>query len=346
MIKEIEILRPNDMHVHFRDGDQLSFTVNESSKNFNYVIAMPNLSPSILSFKEAIGYYERIVSANKYSDFSPLVTLFLNINLTKEDIEESSKDPRVAGVKLYPNGVTTNSRSNINGLQDVYQVLEKLERFDLPLLVHGESTKKNLDIFDREKYFIDDLETVIRKFPDLRIVFEHISTKEAVSFVRESSNKIAATITPQHMILNRNDLLSGGIKPHNYCLPILKREEHREAVCEAAVSGSEKFFLGTDSAPHFKKDKESSCGCAGVFSAHAALEIYVAKFEELGKLENLEKFTTLNSCKFYNLEKPKSTLVLEKKEYLIPESFEVGGQTLVPFLSGEKIDWQIKNKSL
>ncbi|MEK9771043.1 MAG: dihydroorotase [Nitrosomonadales bacterium] len=346
MFKEIKILRPNDMHVHFRDGEQLSFTVNESSKNFNYVIAMPNLSPPILSFKDAINYHERIVSVNKHADFYPLVTLFLNVNLTKEDVEEASKDPRVAGVKLYPNGVTTNSKSNINGLEDIYQILEKLERFDLPLQVHGESTRKNLDIFDREKYFIDDLDLVVRKFPALRIVFEHISTKEAVSFVNDSSDKIAATITPQHMMLNRNDLLSGGIKPHNYCLPILKREEHRDAVCKAAVSGSEKFFLGTDSAPHFKKDKESNCGCAGIFSAHTALELYVAKFEELGKLESLEKFTTLNSCKFYNLEKPKTTIVLERKEYLIPTEFGVGTQTIVPFMAGEKINWQIKNKSL
>ena len=337
----IKITLPNDMHVHFREGEILDFAVNATAKNFHYAIAMPNLKEPIVTYEMAINYYEQIKKVSKYSHFKPLVTLYMSSQILEKDIIKSAQDERVIGVKLYPAGVTTNSEKGVGNLRSCYKVLEWMEKYNLNLLIHGEVSNKETDIFDREKFFIDELIEITKNFPNLKVIFEHISTKDAVQYVESASELIAATITPQHLILNRNDFLSGGIRPHNYCLPVLKREEHRKAIERAATSGNSRFFLGTDSAPHFKNQKESACGCAGVFSAANALELYLEVFEKNNALDQFENFAVNNSSSFYNLEKSTKKITFVKKPHVLPSDYSVGDNVIVPFKANETASWKV-----
>ena len=342
MSKLITIKLPNDMHIHFREGNLLDFAVNATAEHFHHGVAMPNLEDPVTNYKKALNYFFQIDSVSKYSHFKPLVTMYLTGDIKEIDISEGASDPRIIGVKLYPAGVTTNSSNGVGIIKECYKIFEWMEKYDLPLLVHGEVNNPETDIFDREKLFIDDeLISITQNFPKLRVIFEHISTKDAVDFVKESSDLIAATITPQHMILNRNDLLSGGLKPHHYCLPVVKREIHRKAIAEAAFSGNRKFFLGTDSAPHFKNDKQSSCGCAGIFSASTALIIYLEAFYNANSLEKFEDFSVNNSSIFYKLTKTDKKITFKREQFEIKSSYIVGDQEIIPFLANQKISWSL-----
>lgn len=341
MSELITIKLPNDMHVHFREGNLLDFAVNATAEHFHHAVAMPNLKDPITNYKKALKYFDQIVSVLKYSHFKPLVTMYLTGDIKEVDISEGALDPRLIGIKLYPAGVTTNSSNGVGNIKDCYKIFEWMEKYDLPLLVHGEVNDPETDIFDREKLFIDELISITQNFPKLRVIFEHISTKDAVSFVKESSDLVAATITPQHMVLNRNDLLSGGLKPHHYCLPVVKRETHRKAIAEAAFSGNKKFFLGTDSAPHYKNQKQSSCGCAGIFSASTALVVYLEAFDKAGALDKFEDFSVNNSSDFYNLAKTDKKITFKKEFFEVQSSYVVGDQEIIPFMANQKISWSI-----
>lgn len=344
MTNKLTIPLPNDMHIHFREGILLDFAVNATAKNFHHAVAMPNLKDPITSYSKAINYYDQIQKISRFKHFEPLVTLYLTVTLTEEDIQLSAQDKRIIGAKLYPAGVTTNSEKGVSDLKACYKIFELMEKYQLPLLIHGEVANKEIDIFDREKLFIDELIKITSMFPALKVIFEHISTKDAVQFIEASSINVAATITPQHMILNRNDLLSGGLKPHHYCLPVLKREEHRIAVANAAVSGNAKFFLGTDSAPHPRSQKESSCGCAGIFSAIGALEIYLQYFEAENAIDNFENFAVRNSCAFYGLKPSDKMITFEKSDFTIPAAFTIENHELIPLMADQKISWKILNE--
>jgi len=337
----ITITLPNDMHVHFREGNLLEFAVNATAEDFHHAVAMPNLKDPVTNYKKALKYFDQIVSVLKYSHFKPLVTMYLTGDIKEIDISEGALDPRLIGIKLYPAGVTTNSSNGVGNIKDCYKIFEWMEKYDLPLLVHGEVNNPETDIFDREKLFIDELISITQNFPKLRVIFEHISTKDAVDFVKESSDLVAATITPQHMVLNRNDLLSGGLKPHHYCLPVVKREIHRKAIAEAAFSGNRKFFLGTDSAPHYKNQKQSSCGCAGIFSASTALVIYLEAFDKAGALDKFEDFSVNNSTNFYNLVKTDKKITFKKEQFEVQSSYAVGDQEIIPFMANQKISWSV-----
>ena len=341
MSELITIKLPNDMHVHFREGNLLDFAVNATAEHFHHAVAMPNLKDPVTSYKKALKYFDQIDSVSRYSHFKPLVTMYLTGDIKEIDIREGALDPRLIGIKLYPAGVTTNSSNGVGNIKDCYKIFEWMEKYDLPLLVHGEVNNPETDIFDREKLFIDELISITQNFPKLRVIFEHISTKDAVDFVKKSSDLVAATITPQHMVLNRNDLLSGGLKPHHYCLPVVKREMHRKAIAEAAFSGNRKFFLGTDSAPHYKNQKQSSCGCAGIFSASTALVIYLEAFDKAGALDKFEDFSVNNSTNFYNLVKTEKKITFKKEQFEVQSSYAVGDQEIIPFMANQKISWSI-----
>jgi dihydroorotase len=341
MSELITIKLPNDMHVHFREGDLLDFAVNTTAEYFHHAVAMPNLKDPVTNYKKALKYFDQIDLVSKFVHFKPLVTMYLTGDIKEIDISEGATDPRLIGVKLYPAGVTTNSSNGVNNVKDCYKIFGWMEKYDLPLLVHGELNNPETDIFDREKLFIDELISITQNFPKLRVIFEHISTKDAVDFVKESSDLVAATITPQHMVLNRNDLLSGGLKPHHYCLPVVKRERHRKAIAEAAFSGNKKFFLGTDSAPHYRNQKQSSCGCAGIFSASTALIIYLEAFDKAGALDKFEDFSVNNSSDFYNLVKTDKKITFKKELFEVQSSYTVGDQEIIPFMANQKISWSI-----
>ena len=341
MSELITIKLPNDMHVHFREGNLLDFAVNATAEHFHHAVAMPNLKDPVTSYKKALKYFDQIDSVSRYSHFKPLVTMYLTGDIKEIDIREGALDPRLIGIKLYPAGVTTNSSNGVGNIKDCYKIFEWMEKYDLPLLVHGEVNNPETDIFDREKLFIDELISITQNFPKLRVIFEHISTKDAVDFVKKSSDLVAATITPQHMVLNRNDLLSGGLKPHHYCLPVVKREIHRKAIAEAAFSGNRKFFLGTDSAPHYKNQKQSSCGCAGIFSASTALVIYLEAFDKAGALDKFEDFSVNNSTNFYNLLKTDKKITFKKEQFEVRSSYAVDDQEIIPFMANQKISWSI-----
>ena len=338
-MNELIITKPDDMHLHLRQGELLKTVIKDTEKQFARAVVMPNLSNPIINVTLADNYYNEI--KRSCSVFEPLMTLYFTDQLTEQEIKKASASPKIIGIKLYPAGVTTNSSHGVKSIKDHYFLLEQMEKYDLPLLIHGEVNDKNIDVFDREKVFIDNyLSEITSLFPSLRIVFEHISTKDAVSFVYQSSEKIAATITPQHILMNRNDLLVGGIKPHNYCLPVLKRKIHQEAVLNAAISGNAKFFLGTDSAPHLKYEKESACGCAGVYSASNAIELYADIFEKNNALDKLEGFSSFYGADFYNLPRNKSKLKLIKQQNKIMESIPSEAGEIIPFMAGKIIQWQ------
>ncbi len=344
-MNEITIQAPDDWHLHFRDGDMLKETVPATARCFRRAIVMPNLVPPVRTAEEAKAYRERILTAvNAECEFEPLMTLYLTDNTRPEDIAQAAQQG-IRAVKLYPAGATTNSDAAVTNVAALNPVFEALVRHNLLLLVHGEVTDAHVDIFDREKEFIDQrLIPLTEQFPELKIVFEHITTREATQFVEEASENIAATITPQHLLLNRNDLLVGGIRPHNYCLPVLKRNVHQQALREAVAAGSKKFFLGTDSAPHEQSKKETSCGCAGCYSAWAALELYTQVFDELDALDKLEGFASHYGADFYGLPRNRGTVTLVKETWRIPESITLpSGRPIIPFMAGAEVKWKIKS---
>ena len=321
---QIEIIKPNDFHVHFRDGEVLKAVVKETSKYFNKVIVMPNLIPPILSGTDAIKYKNKIEREIPPQDnFLPLMTVYLTENTNKEDLKNSYENKLIFAAKLYPAGATTNSESGIKNIGKIMPILETMSKIGMPLLIHGEVSDDAVDIFDREKIFIDKyLNFIIDNLPELKITLEHITTIEAVQFINDQDKHIAGSITPHHISLNRNSLFKKGIRPHNYCLPILKREKHRKAILKEAVTGNEKFFLGTDTAPHLIGDKENECGCAGIFNAPYCLPILAQIFDNEKSLINLEKFVSLNGCKHYNLAfNLEKTKIFKYDEPLIMEKF-------------------------
>ena len=313
-MEEIEIIKPDDWHVHFRDNEILKAVVPETTRNFARSIVMPNLVPPILNAKQAIEYKKRIEKAIPPNDsFEPLMTIYLTEETNKNELKNAYKNGSVFAVKLYPAGATTNSDSGVKDLQKVMPVLETMSKIGMPLLIHGEVTDPNIDIFDREKVFIDKkLDFICKELPDLKITLEHITTKEATQYVKEGNKNLAASITPHHLALNRNAIFVGGIRPHNYCLPILKREAHRKYLIKAATSGNPKFFLGTDTAPHLTSDKESACGCAGVFNATYCLSTLAQLFDNEDTLHNLEKFISRNGAKHYKLKTNIETILMVK----------------------------------
>ena len=344
-MRHIKITKPDDWHLHLRQGNAMSSVVGMTARQMGRAIIMPNLSPPVTSVKQALTYRNEIVSAlPKELDFNPLMTLYLTDNTTKQDIVDASNEEHVYAVKLYPAGATTNSDSGVTNLPSTYLALDQMQKEGIPLLVHGEVTHGDIDIFDREAVFIETiLEPLTYKFPELKIVLEHITTKDSVDFVEQTSSKIGATITAHHLLANRNHMLVGGIKPHYYCLPVLKRKiPHQESLIEAATSGNPKFFLGTDSAPHYQYEKESSCGCAGVFSAHAAIELYAEAFEKANKLEKLEGFASHFGADFYGLKRNTETIVLERNSWAVPKSYDFSDSKVIPFFAGEELSWRLK----
>lgn len=348
MKNEITIHQPDDFHIHLRSGKALNLTVKHAAQNFGKVMVMPNLKPPISTTNQAKAYFEKIKNIANNQNFSPLMTLYLTDNTTPEEIVAAKNSQIIFGVKLYPAGATTNSDAGLTSIEKAYPALEKMQQLGLVLQIHGEVVDKNVDIFDRERFFIETiLQPLTQKFPDLKIVLEHITTKDAVNFINESGKNIAATITPQHLMFNRNDLLVGGVKPHFYCLPILKREEHRQALIYAIKSGNPKFFAGTDSAPHSQHNKENSCGCAGCYSAYHAIELYAEIFDTHKVLNLLDNFMSLFGADFYNLPRNSQKITLIKQSWKVPESFsdfDEQGDTLIPLYAGKELSWKIKDK--
>ncbi len=318
-MKKIKIIKPDDWHVHFRDDEILKAVVPETTRHFARSIVMPNLIPPILNAKQAINYKKKIEKAIPSTDnFEPLMTIYLTEETNKDDLKSAYKNGAVFAVKLYPAGATTNSESGVKDITKIIPVLETMSEIGMPLLIHGEVTDNNIDIFDREKVFIDrKLDFICNEIPELKVTLEHITTKEATEYVKESKKNLVASITPHHLTLNRNALFVSGIRPHNYCLPVLKRETHRIALLKAAVSGDPKFFLGTDTAPHLTEDKESACGCAGIFNATYCIQILTQLFDNENALHNLEKFVSRNGAKHYNLKINNETIVMVKSNQAI-----------------------------
>jgi len=339
----LTLRRPDDWHLHLRDGPAMASVLAHAARQFARAIVMPNLRPPVRTTYEALDYRERILAAlPEGAAFEPLMTLYLTDDTPPEEIARARLSGRVHGVKLYPAGATTHSDAGVTRLSRCWRTLEKMEEVGLPLLVHGESTDPAIDVFDREKAFIEEvLGPAVERFSSLKVVLEHITTREAAQFVEVTGPNVAATITAHHLLMNRNALFMGGIRPHHYCLPVLKREEHREALVEAATSGNPKFFLGSDSAPHPRRDKEAACGCAGVYTGHAALELYAVAFEEAGALDRLEGFASLFGARFYGLPVNQETVTLAREEWTVPQRLEFGGEELVPLRAGEKLPWKL-----
>lgn len=346
MSEALSIRRPDDWHLHLRDGAALQTLVPSSSRYCSRAVIMPNLVPPITDVAMALAYRDRILAAvPEDSTFAPLMALYLTVDMDPVEVRAAAENENIIGIKLYPAGATTNSDAGIADVNSLDPVFELMEECQLPLLVHGEVTAEDTDIFDREARFIDDvLEPLRNRFSGLRIVLEHVSSRHAVEFVKSSKKNLAATITPQHLFMNRNAMLAGGIRPHNYCLPVLKREGDRQALIEAATSGDARFFMGTDSAPHLREAKESACGCAGTFNAPVALSVYAEVFENAGALAKLEAFTSLNGPGFYGLDVNTETLTLKKAPWQIPHAVGSGNQQFVPWLAGDTLNWQIAEK--
>ena len=340
---ELTITRPDDWHTHLRDGDALRTTVTHTAQRFARAIVMPNLSQPVTTTVLAAAYRKRILAHIPVGcRFTPLMTLYLTDHTEPQEILAAKQSGFILAAKLYPAGATTHSSAGVTALKKIYPVLAVMEQQELPLLVHGEVTDPEVDIFDREKYFIDRcLQPLRSEFPALRIVFEHITTHEAVDFVQSSPAHVSATITPQHLLYNRNALLAGGIHPHHYCLPVLKREHHRQALVKAATSGQAQFFLGSDSAPHEQGRKESACGCAGIYSAHAAIEFYAEVFAAAGVLDRLEGFSSIYGADFYRLPRNEETITLKKQAWRIPASYAFGSGQLIPLRAGLELAWQL-----
>ena len=322
----------------------LQAVIGHTAARFRRVIVMPNLTPPVTRTEQALAYRARIVAALPTdTDFEPLMTLYLTDQTSREDIEQAAGSGAVTAVKLYPAGATTNSAAGVTAIERTYAALETMAEHGIPLLVHGEVTAPDIDVFDRERVFIERvLAPLSERFETLKIVFEHVTTRDAVEFVRAARPGIAATITPQHIRCNRNALFAGGLRPHHFCLPVLKAETHRQAVLDAATSGNPRFFLGTDSAPHSRASKESDCGCAGIYSAHAGIELYAETFEAAGQLDRLEDFASHFGADFYGLPRNTGTITLQRKPWRVPARYEINGEQLVPFMAGEDIAWTLQ----
>ena len=363
MTKTLTIARPDDWHLHLRDGAALHAVLPDSARQFARAIVMPNLRPPVTTTELAIAYRERILKALENNpvrpelveekhgstgsprtahDFEPLMTLYLTDNTSADEIKKAKSSGIIHGVKLYPAGATTNSDSGVSDLSKCAAALEAMQAVGLPLLVHAEVTDADVDVFDREKVFIDrHMTPLIKRFPALKVVFEHITTKDAADFVVSAPSNVAATITAHHLLMNRNDMFKGGIQPHHYCLPILKREEHRLALVTAAISGNKKFFLGTDSAPHARHTKEAACGCAGMYTAHAAIELYAEAFEAANSLDKLEAFASFYGADFYGLPRNTAQITLQKTSWTVPNELAMGNESLVPLRAGQQVHWKL-----
>jgi dihydroorotase len=339
----LSLLKPDDWHLHVRDGAQMASVVPFTARQFRRAVIMPNLKPPVTTVAQARAYRERIANTlPQGSSFEPLMTLYLTDSTSPDEIRAARASGIIVGAKLYPAGATTHSDAGVTNIENIFNVLEAMEECGLVFQVHGEVTDPSIDVFDREAVFIDRvLARVAERFSKLRIVFEHVTTREAVQFVVSGRPGIGATVTPQHLLLNRNAIFQGGIRPHNYCLPVLKRERDRLALIEAATSDDPRFFLGTDSAPHARHTKETSCGCAGIFSAHAAIELYAEAFETAGRLDRLEAFASLRGPDFYGLPRNEDRITLERTEWTPPHAYEFAKDELVPFRAGERIDWHL-----
>jgi dihydroorotase len=338
----LTLTRPDDCHLHLRDGPALAVVLADSARRFARAVVMPNLRPPVTTVAAALAYGERIRAALPAGvDFTPLLTLYLTEATPAAELR-AAKAAGLLGVKLYPAGATTHSDAGVRRLEAVYPLLETMQDIDLPLLVHGEVTDPKVDVFDREAVFVErHLAPVVARFPALRVVLEHVTTREGVEFVRAARPGVAASITPQHLSMNRGALFEGGLRPHHYCLPVLKREEHRAAVLAAAISGDPKFFLGTDSAPHPQTAKESACGCAGIYSAHGGIELYAEAFDAAGALDKLDAFASRHGADFYRLPRNRGTLTLRRAPTPVPDSLPFGDERLVPLRAGGQLAWQI-----
>jgi dihydroorotase len=347
LTNNLTITRPDDWHLHLRDGDALSAVLPDTARQFARAIVMPNLRPPVTTTMLAEAYRMRILAAlPKHMQFEPLMTLYLTDNTSADEIKRAKASGFVHGVKLYPAGATTNSDSGVSNLGFCVDALEAMQDVGLPLLVHGEVTDAEVDVFDREKVFIERvMQPLLKKLPALKVVFEHITTKDAADFVACAPNHVAATITAHHLLMNRNEMFSGGVRPHHYCLPVLKRETHRQALVKAATSGSPKFFLGTDSAPHAKHTKEAACGCAGMYTAHAAIELYAEAFENAGALEKLEGFASFFGADYYHLPRNSEKITLVKESWQMPTSLPFAGDELIPLRAGQTMTWKLKEEA-
>jgi dihydroorotase len=342
---KITLTQPDDWHIHLRDDKALERTVSDVSRYFGRAIVMPNLRPPVVTTEQALAYHDRILAYRpEGSHFTPLMTLYLTDNTSSDEIVKAADSGKVFGVKLYPAGATTNSDAGVTDILKCTAALEAMQQHNIPLLIHGEVTQADIDVFDREKVFINTiLSDIHARFPELKIVLEHITTSDAVDFVNETGSNVAATITPQHLLMNRNDILVGGIRPHNFCLPVLKRNTHQQALIKAATSGSHKFFLGTDSAPHPQHLKENSCGCAGMYSGHAAIELYAEVFDNANALDKLEGFASFFGADFYGLPRNQGVITLEKTSWTVPTTLPFAEHDLVPMRAGEQIHWKLSN---
>jgi dihydroorotase len=339
----ITLIRPDDWHLHLRDGSHMASVLPHTARQFARAIVMPNLKPPVTTAADASAYRDRILAALPAGmRFEPLMTLYLTDNTDPDEIRRAQDSGFIHAVKLYPAGATTNSAAGVTDLRKCYKTLEVMQELDMPLLVHGEVTDHEIDLFDREAVFIERVMRPLRRdFPELKIVFEHITTRDAAQYVAEAEGPIAATITAHHLLYNRNEIFKGGINPHYYCLPVLKREEHRLALVTAATSGDERFFLGTDSAPHAVHAKESACGCAGCYTALHAMELYATAFEQAGALDKLEAFASLNGPAFYDLPVNEGTVTLKRETWTIPPSVAMGEHQLVPLDAGQQLHWKM-----
>ena len=344
-MKTLTLRRPDDWHLHLRDGEHLSAVLPHTARRFARAIIMPNLSPPITTTEDALAYRERILAALPQGvSFEPLMTLYLTDRTTPEEIEMAKRSGAVYGAKYYPAGATTNSASGVTDIEKTFDALHAMSELGLPLLVHGEVTDPRVDVFDRERVFVEKiLARLAKDFPSLKIVLEHVSTKEGIDFVRNARDGVAATITAHHLLYNRNAIFEGGLRPHRFCLPILKKEAHRAALVEAATGDGGRFFLGTDSAPHAKSRKEAACGCAGIYTAHAALELYAEIFDAAGQLERLEDFASIHGAEFYGLPVNTESLTLVRDEWSPPATYAFGGEELVPLRGDEPIAWRLED---
>lgn len=339
----LRLLRPDDWHLHLRDGDKLTSTVAHTAAQFGRALVMPNLKPPVVTLAQAASYRDRILAARPAgSQFQPLLALYLTNNSDAREVALVKASGFAIAYKLYPAGATTNSDAGVTGIEHVYGMLAEMEKHGVPLCVHGEETDSHVDVFDREKAFIDrTLIPTLKRFPGLKVVFEHITTKDAAQFVRDSEHQVGATITAHHLLYNRNAIFQGGIRPHYYCLPILKREHHRAALLDAATSGNNRFFLGTDSAPHAVQTKEASCGCAGCYTAHAAIELYAEAFASVNKLNQLEAFASLNGPDWYGLPRPTEHVHLHAEAWQVPARYAFGDDEIVPLRAGEALHYKL-----
>ncbi|MDH3589553.1 MAG: dihydroorotase [Gammaproteobacteria bacterium] len=345
MNTRIEITTPDDWHLHLRDGDRMQAVVQHSARQFGRAIIMPNLTRPVTNTAMAMAYRDRILEALPPGNtFQPLMTLYLTDTTSPADIDEAAAEEHVVACKLYPAGATTHSDAGVTDLRNIYPALQRMAETELPLLVHGEVTDPRIDVFDRESVFIDRVLIPLREqLPELRFVFEHITSSEAVHFVNDQEQNVAATITPQHLLLTRNDLLASGLRPHHYCVPILKSINDKKLLVEAATSGDARYFLGTDSAPHARHEKESACGCAGIYSAHAALELYCEIFDAVGAMDKFESFAAFNGADFYGLPRNSGTITLEKSSWTVPDEYDFAGERLVPLRAGTELAWRLSD---